>query len=270
MVVQSPQPLPEVIVLLRLAKDINGEVRVIFSKYEIEHLIEPFKFWMALKFIRQRPMLDVIRSFIRSRWGLGLQTVVSSMHKPCIVFIRLSNEAYFLEAQSREATDIDGVPYRGFHWHPNFNEDREPSLVLVWVVLLGLQSNFYHESFLKNSIAPIERFLRRDIPQSMPRRLMEIRCVWKWMRLRNLYMGSGLESLISQLVCMWRLSMRLLRYIVADVISKDIKLKPVIREMGEKRMCKGKRMKGRSRLKARLRRHWRIMATEMWKIIQRG
>lgn len=53
------------------------------------------------------------------------------------MFIRLSNEEDFLKALSREATDIDGVPYRGFHWYPDFNEDREPSLVLViWVVVL--------------------------------------------------------------------------------------------------------------------------------------
>ncbi|XP_042974857.1 uncharacterized protein LOC122306492 [Carya illinoinensis] len=78
------------------------------------------------------------------------------------VFIRFSNEPNFVKALSREATDVDGVPYRGFHWHPDFDEEAEPSLVLVWVFLLGLPPNFYHESLLKNITSPFGRFLRRD------------------------------------------------------------------------------------------------------------
>lgn len=54
------------------------------------------------------------------------------------------------------------MPYWGFQWHPDVSEDREPSLVLVWVVLPGLLPNFYHESILKNIIALIGRYLRRD------------------------------------------------------------------------------------------------------------
>lgn len=36
--------------------------------------------------------------------------------------------------------------------------------VPVWITLLGLPPNFYHESFLRSIIAPIGRFLKRDNP----------------------------------------------------------------------------------------------------------
>lgn len=52
----------------------------------------PFAFSLVLKFLRQRPSLDVIRSVIRSRWGLESQLVVSAMPKPRSVFLQFSNE----------------------------------------------------------------------------------------------------------------------------------------------------------------------------------
>ncbi|XP_035540225.1 uncharacterized protein LOC118344211 [Juglans regia] len=66
------------------------------------------------------------------------------------------------KALSREVNDIDGIPYRPFHWTPEFKEEEEPSLVPVWIVLPGLPPNYYHESFLKILTAPIGRFIRSD------------------------------------------------------------------------------------------------------------
>ncbi|KAF5467767.1 hypothetical protein F2P56_011985, partial [Juglans regia] len=66
------------------------------------------------------------------------------------------------KALSREVNDIDGVPYRPFHWTPDFKEEQEPSIVPVWIVLPGLPPNYYHESFLKILTAPIGRFIRSD------------------------------------------------------------------------------------------------------------
>lgn len=61
MVAQSPQPLPMVDVPLRPAKVIASEHCVLFSKEEIDQFAVPFKFSMVLKFLQQRPTLDVIR-----------------------------------------------------------------------------------------------------------------------------------------------------------------------------------------------------------------
>lgn len=115
MVSQSPQPLLEVEVPFHPAKMIDGELCVIFSKEEIERSVTPFMYSMVLKFLKQRPSLDNIHAFIRSHWGLAAQPMVSAMGKPLNVFVHFSNEADFVKALSREATDVDGVSYRGFH-----------------------------------------------------------------------------------------------------------------------------------------------------------
>ncbi|XP_041027020.1 uncharacterized protein LOC121267241 [Juglans microcarpa x Juglans regia] len=67
-----------------------------------------------------------------------------------------------MKALARKVNDVDGIPYRPFHWTPNFKEEEEPSIVPVWIVLPGLPPNYYHESFLKILTAPIGRFIRSD------------------------------------------------------------------------------------------------------------
>ncbi|XP_042979889.1 uncharacterized protein LOC122310071 [Carya illinoinensis] len=119
---------------------------------------------MVVKFLRQRPSLDSIRAFIRSRWGLSSLPVVSAMQRPRNIFIRMSNELDFLKALSRKSCDIEGVPYRPFAWSPEFDEDVKPPSVPIWVFLPGLPPNFYHASLLKMLTAPIGKYIRRDNP----------------------------------------------------------------------------------------------------------
>ncbi|XP_035542978.1 uncharacterized protein LOC118346079, partial [Juglans regia] len=84
------------------------------------------------------------------------------MRKARNVFVRFSDEDDFLKSLSRESCDIEGVAYRPFQWSTNFTEDDEPSLVPVWIMLPGLPPNLYQEAFLRNIVAPIGIFLRRD------------------------------------------------------------------------------------------------------------
>ncbi|KAF5442492.1 hypothetical protein F2P56_035144 [Juglans regia] len=84
------------------------------------------------------------------------------MRRPRNVFVRFSNEEDFLKALSRESCDIEGAAYRAFHWTVEFQEDEEPVQVLVWLMLPGLPPNLYQESYLRNIVAPIGTFLRRD------------------------------------------------------------------------------------------------------------
>lgn len=177
MVAQSPQPLSMVEVPFQLTKIIASEYCVIFSKEEVDQLATPFKYSMVMKFIRKRPMLDVIRYFIRSRWGLEFQPVVSAMRRLRKVFVHLQNEADFLKALLREVTNIDGVSYRGFHQTLSFGEDKEPSMIPVWIVLPGLHPNL------------------QTLQTSKPL-MMGLRCVLRWMQQKSHYVGSGLEFLI--------------------------------------------------------------------------
>lgn len=89
------------------------------------------------------------------------QPVVSAMRQPRHVFVRFSNEEDFLKAMSRESCDVDRVIYRVFQWSIDFNEDFEPTMVPVWIMLPGLPANFYHEAFLKSITAPIGFFFTK-------------------------------------------------------------------------------------------------------------
>lgn len=124
-----PQLLPEMEVPFLPLKLIDGELCFTFSAEEIEKIAQPFRFSMVLKFLRQRPPLDTVRAFIRSRWGLSNMPVVSAMQHLRNVFIRMSSESDFNKALSRESCDVNGIPYRSFAWTPNFDEDFEPSYV---------------------------------------------------------------------------------------------------------------------------------------------
>ncbi|KAF5462891.1 hypothetical protein F2P56_018859 [Juglans regia] len=164
LVAAVPQPIPEMVLPSRPPKMVDSEVYFQFTKEEIERSAEPFHYSVVLKFLKQRPSLDVVRAFIHNRWGLSAIPVVSSMRHPRNVFVRMANEADFTKALSRDVCEINGSFYRAFRWSPEFNEDDEPSRVPVWLSLLGLPPNFYHEGFLKILMAPIGMFIRRDNP----------------------------------------------------------------------------------------------------------
>lgn len=105
-----PQPILEVNLPVKAPKIMDGEVCVIFSKEEIQKSVEPFSYSLVLKFLRQRPSLDVIRGFIKNRWGLPGNVVASAMmrlHRN--VFVRLTSEEDFNKAFSREVCDINGM-----------------------------------------------------------------------------------------------------------------------------------------------------------------
>lgn len=131
LLLDPPQSFPEVVVPFRPHKTIDGEVCVVFSKEELDRSALPFQFSLVLKFLCQRPSLDSIRSFIRMRWGLLKEPIVSSMDKLRNVFVHLTSEEDFVKAFARDNREIDGVPYRIFHWTTEFYEDEEPVHVPV-------------------------------------------------------------------------------------------------------------------------------------------
>lgn len=86
------------------------------------------------------------------------------MSKGRNVFIRMTNEEYFVKALTREGSAIDGAIYRVFRWTTEFKEVREPVHVPIWIDLPGLPPNYYQDSFLQNIVAPIGQYLKRDNP----------------------------------------------------------------------------------------------------------
>ncbi|KAF5458516.1 hypothetical protein F2P56_022539 [Juglans regia] len=164
LVAAVPQPIPEMMLLPRLPKFLDGDIYFQFSREEIIKSTEPFRFSVVLKFLKQRPSLDAVRCFIHNRWGLSTTPIVFSMRRPRNVFVRMANEVDFTKALSRDVCEINGSFYRVFHWTPEFTEDDEPSRVPVWLSLPGLPPNFYSEAFLTILMASIGTFIRGDNP----------------------------------------------------------------------------------------------------------
>ncbi|XP_041027001.1 uncharacterized protein LOC121267217 [Juglans microcarpa x Juglans regia] len=164
LVAAVPQPIPEMVLPPRAPKMVDGEIYFQFSKEEIERSAESFRYSVVLKFLKQRPSLDVVCAFIHSYWGLSALPVVSSMLRPRNIFVRMLNEADFSKALSRDVCEIHVSFYLVFHWSPEFNEDAEPSRVPVWLSLPGLPPNYYREAFLKILMAPIGTFILWDNP----------------------------------------------------------------------------------------------------------
>ncbi|KAF5465280.1 hypothetical protein F2P56_015300 [Juglans regia] len=162
-VLDRPLPMPEVVVPMQEAKLIEGELCFIFNKEEINRMAALFRFSVVLSFQRRCPSLDVIRGYIKNRWGLISMPVVGAIRRrACNVLVHLTNEANFVTTMSREVMDIANVPYKIFHWTPAFNEYEESALALVWIFLPGLQPHFFHESTLKIFTGSYGRYMRRD------------------------------------------------------------------------------------------------------------
>lgn len=53
------------------------------------------------------------------------------------MFVCILNEDDFNKALAREVCDVDGIYFKVSHWSPKFREEVEPSVIPVWVSLLG-------------------------------------------------------------------------------------------------------------------------------------
>lgn len=69
MVLDSPQPIPEVAVPFRPHKNMEDEVCVVFSKDELDQLALPFQFSLVSKFLRQRPSFGLHSIFHHNKMG---------------------------------------------------------------------------------------------------------------------------------------------------------------------------------------------------------
>ncbi|XP_042974693.1 uncharacterized protein LOC122306327 [Carya illinoinensis] len=161
-VVNRPQPLPSLDISVREPRFVDGEMFFTFSPAEVAKSVEPFCFAVVLKFQRRRPSLDQIRIFIKSKWGLKAMPVVGQLRNSLNILVHLINEGDFVSVTARGCSDVNGVPYKIFHWTPGFNEEAKPPLVPVWLTLPGLPPNYFQMSMLKSFGDGFGRFLKCD------------------------------------------------------------------------------------------------------------
>lgn len=74
--------------------------------------------------------------------------------------MRLTND--FVAVMARGNVEIQGVPYRVFHWTPDFNEEEDSPLMPVWISLPSLPSNYLTLSMLQSIGGGLGWFLKLD------------------------------------------------------------------------------------------------------------
>lgn len=156
-VVSRSQPLPEVDIPLCEPQFNDGEMFFVFSKAEIKQSTEPFRFFVALKFLRCHPSLDHVRGYIKTRWELKSMLVVGQLRNPSNVLVQLANKDDFVTVMSQGNAEMEGVSYGVFHW----TEEEDSPLVLIWIMLPGLPPNYFHISILKSTSGGFGRFFKR-------------------------------------------------------------------------------------------------------------
>lgn len=85
--------------------------------------------------------------------------VVEQLCNPRNILVQLINKEDFMIVMARGNFDVDGVPYKVFHWTLGFNEDDES---LVWITLLGLPPNYFQCFILKSFGDGSRHFLKCD------------------------------------------------------------------------------------------------------------
>ncbi|EOY06959.1 Uncharacterized protein TCM_021521 [Theobroma cacao] len=118
---------------------------VAFFEDEIVALAQPFKHSMVGKFSRM-PKLNDIRAAFKGIGLVGVYEIRWLDYKH--ILIHLSNEQDLNRLWMRQAWFIANQKMRVFKWSPDFQPEKESSLVPVWISFPNLRAHLYEKSAL--------------------------------------------------------------------------------------------------------------------------
>ncbi|EOY34749.1 Uncharacterized protein TCM_042329 [Theobroma cacao] len=118
---------------------------VAFFEDEIVALAQPFKHSMVGKFSRM-PKLNDIRAAFKGISLVGVYEIRWLDYKH--ILIHLSNEQDLNRLWMRQAWFIANQKMRVFKWTPDFQPEKESSLVPVWISFPNLRAHLYEKSAL--------------------------------------------------------------------------------------------------------------------------
>ncbi|KAF8396048.1 hypothetical protein HHK36_017660 [Tetracentron sinense] len=144
----------------------QGEPAIFFSAEEIEITSKQWKLCLVAKFLNGRPLLEEIRSYIRTAWCLKSDISVGLLdHRH--VLLRFFNEEDFLGAWLKVHHQIKGHACKLFKWTPWFKPGFEPAIAPVWINLPHLPLNLFNESCLRSIAGIVGRVLKIDGPTKL-------------------------------------------------------------------------------------------------------
>ncbi|WRX14697.1 Reverse transcriptase domain - like 10 [Theobroma cacao] len=117
----------------------------VFLYDEITALAQPFKFSMIEKFSKM-PHINEIRMAFKGIGLVGAYEIKWLAYKH--ILIQLSNEHDLNWIWLKQVSFILNQKLRVFKWTPNFQSEKESSLVLIWISFPNLRGHLYEKSAL--------------------------------------------------------------------------------------------------------------------------
>ncbi|WRX16204.1 protein of unknown function DUF4283 - like 6 [Theobroma cacao] len=117
----------------------------VFFYDEITALAQPFKFSMIGKFSRM-PRINEIRMAFKGIGLVGAYEIKWLDYKH--ILIQLSNEHDLNRIWLKQVWFISNQKMRVFKWNPDFQPEKESSLVPVWISFPNLRAHLYEKSAL--------------------------------------------------------------------------------------------------------------------------
>uniref|UniRef100_A0A7N0UGP0 DUF4283 domain-containing protein n=1 Tax=Kalanchoe fedtschenkoi TaxID=63787 RepID=A0A7N0UGP0_KALFE len=139
----------------------DGVPLVAFTDAEVCPTYRSMEHVVVLKFSPDRPRLEEIREFIQVNWPLRLQPVVGALDGKHALLI-CAGEEDVTEILECDSNRMGNALFRTFRWMPGFLVKAEPSSMVAWTRLHGLDSCFYRNSFLREVCLGVESFLKAD------------------------------------------------------------------------------------------------------------
>uniref|UniRef100_A0A7N0ZU89 DUF4283 domain-containing protein n=1 Tax=Kalanchoe fedtschenkoi TaxID=63787 RepID=A0A7N0ZU89_KALFE len=159
---KNPKPLFEDIPLPpRQIQHRDGKPLILFSNEEFCPTYQSMSNAVVLKFTETRPRVEAVKDFIKQHWYLESMPGVGALDGRHILLICLS-AADAAEVLTNDSHRIGNLSFRTLRWTAGFSVKAEPTTMVTWAKLTGLDPCLYRTSFLREICRGFGRFLKAD------------------------------------------------------------------------------------------------------------
>uniref|UniRef100_A0A7N0UEW6 DUF4283 domain-containing protein n=1 Tax=Kalanchoe fedtschenkoi TaxID=63787 RepID=A0A7N0UEW6_KALFE len=139
----------------------EGKPMILFTKEELQAAYRPMENAVILKFAETRPKVETIRDFMKQHWCLQNFPVIGALDGRHVLVL-CSSTVDAVEVLMNDSRKIGNLAFRTFRRTPGFSVKAEPTIVVTWVKLKGLDPCLFRTSFLKEICRGFGHFLKAD------------------------------------------------------------------------------------------------------------
>ncbi|KAF8407304.1 hypothetical protein HHK36_006431 [Tetracentron sinense] len=155
----------------------QGEPALFYTAEELKISAAVFQKVLIAKFAYGRSSIEVLKNYIQGSFHTKLVISVGILDEKHLL-IRFESEEDFISVWLKEFCYIEGQLVRFIKWTPLFQAGSEPTVVPIWISLLGLPINLFNPRDLKAIGNIVRRVLKVDGPtQTLSRPSVARLCV---------------------------------------------------------------------------------------------